>query len=218
MEDTTIEDVLKTVEALHNQKDYEGALRVLKDHQETISSALWHYNMGVIQAKLNHLPEARYHLLMAEKSGLASKELYQNQDLIETKLEIPRLEKALSATDYVIKGSLVASQGIFTFLGLLFIIAGILSLRKKLGLTVFFSSIGTAIVLLAINFWVHSWDQVIVLENSPLREGPSAIFEAREELPAGVKIIVKREGEWLKVVYPSRFEGWIKDQGLKELK
>jgi hypothetical protein len=218
LEDTTIEDVLKTVEALHNQKDYEGALRTLEGNQGNISPGLWHYNVGTVLAKMDQLPLARYHFLMAEREGFSTKELFQNKDIVENKLEIAKLEKPVGTSDYLYKGSLIASQGILTFLSLVVIIIAIIANKKKAGLKIFFGLLVTAGIFLGVNYWIQSWTKMIVITERPVHEGPSAIFEAREEIPSGIMLIVEREGEWIQVKYPSRYSGWIKDSGLKELK
>lgn len=218
MEDTTIEDVLKTVEALHNQKDYQGALRALESNQGKISAGLWHYNMGTILGKMENFPLARFHLMMADSHGYTRKELFQNKEYIETKLDISRLEKPLSTTDYLVKGSLFASQGLFTMLSLIMIILGVISFIKKAGIAVFGTCLLTAGLLLGANFWIQSWDKVIVVEAQAIHEGPSTIFGAREEIPSGVMLVTKKTGEWRKIYYPARFSGWIKESGLKELK
>jgi hypothetical protein len=67
-------------------------------------------------------------------------------------------------------------------------------------------------------YWVKSWDRGIVLIPRPIKEGPSVIFSSNQELPVGIMVVTKREGDWLKVIYPTRFEGWIHSTHIKELK
>lgn len=218
MEDTTIEDVLKTVETLHNQKDYAGALKTLEANQAKISPGLWHYNMGTEYGKLQNYPLSRFHFMMADLEGFSTKELFQNKELVENKLEVQKLEKPLTVSDYLRKGSLIGSQGIFTLVSLVLIIAGIVSVWKKAGFKVFVSLLLCAGILLGLNFWVNSWNKSIVVTAQTIYDGPSVIFSTTNELAPGVMLITSKEGEWLKVVYPSRFSGWIKNTGLKELK
>jgi hypothetical protein len=218
LEDTTIEDILKTVETLHHQKDYAGALRALETHQGEVSPGLWHYNMGTIYGKLEKLALARFHILMADKAGYSSKVLFDNKNLIEEKLDIPKLEKPLSIEDYLVKGSLIASQGLFTMMSLLLLIAGIISIKKKANVKIYSGFLFLSVMLIGLNFWVHSWNKMVVIEAQPIHEGPSAIFSAQEELPSGVMLVTIQSGEWLEVIYPTRFSGWIRKTGLKELK
>jgi hypothetical protein len=218
MEDTTIKDVLKTVEALYDQKDYTGSLQTLESQKASLPPGLWHYNMGTLFGKLENWPMARFHLMMADAAGFTSKELFQNKELVELKLDIQKYEKPLGAMDYLIKGSLVGTQGIFTLLALLFITGGLISVWRIKSIKIMASAISFAIILFALNFWIGSWKKLIVIRALPLHEGPSVIFGAKEEIPAGVFLVTQEKGDWLKVIYPSRFEGWVKETGLKELK
>lgn len=218
MEDTTIEDVLKTVGDLYNQKKYQDALKTLEANQESIGSGIWHYNVGTVLGKLENYPLARYHLLMAENEGFTIQEVSLNKKLIESKLDIVKYEKAYSIRDYFIKGAIGASQGILTTLSFLLVIFIIINLWKKSNIKTISVLIVSILFTLGLNWWIHTWNKVIVLSSQSIQDGPSAIFPVREELPTGVMLVASREGDWLKIIYPSRFQGWIKNKGLKELK
>lgn len=217
MEDTTIEDILKTVEALERQNDYSGAKKLLEQNQTHLDPALWHFNLGVLNAKTEQWALARFHFLKAQESGYSKPELVTNQNIVEDKLEITKLEKPISTSDYLMKGALLGSQGIFLSLSLLLLVAGLLSLWKKAGLKVFSIFVVLALGLTAINFWIISWDKYLVINPTPVFEGPSVIFQNRGEIPSGVFVIVKKQGDWEKILFPSRFDGWIKAADLKEL-
>lgn len=218
MEDTTIEDTLKTVGELYAKKDFNGALRELETHKSDISEGLWHYNMGTVQAGLQNYPLARFHLLKAEATGFISSEVLQNLELVEGKLEVSRLEKPLGLSDYLIKGSLYASDGLLTTLALVIFLVGMINLRKTKNLKKLALLAVSVLIVLGINFWIRSWPMSIVTAPQAVMDGPSGIFSAKEEIPSGVLVISKPDGEWRKIVYPSRFQGWIKNTGLKELK
>jgi hypothetical protein len=218
LEDTTIEDVLKTVEDLYVQKDYQKALSVLEANQSKMGSGLWHYNVGTVYGKLQNWPLARFHLMMADQAGLSSKDVLTNKDLVESQLDIKRLEKPLSPHDYFTKASIEASQGILTTVSLLLVIMGLVSFWRKSSVKALGIFLFLVIGVMSFNFWVHTWKRSIVIQAQSIQDGPSAIFGAREELPVGVMLITNRKGDWLEIIYPSRFHGWIKDAGLKELK
>lgn len=218
MEDTTIEDTLKTVEAFYVQKDYANALRTLEANKSKISTGLWHYNMGTIHAGMKEWARARYHFLQAEKEGFVSKEAEQNLELAETALDISRLEKPLAWSDYAAKGALIASEGILGTMALFILIIGMVSVIKKKSLSALSILVVLVLAVVGLNFWIGSWPLAVVMKPQAIQEGPSVIFAGREELPIGVLVIATHEGEWRKILYPSRYQGWIKNTGLEELK
>lgn len=217
MEDTTIEDILKTVEALHRQNDFAGAKKLLEGHQSDLDPGVWHFNLGVLNAKLDQWALARFHFLKAEEQGFSEPDLLNNQKIVEEKLEIQKLEKPISTADYLVKGALIGSQGIFLSISLVLLIMGIIALWKKAGSKIFAVFISLAILITGLNFWILSWDKYVVINPAPVFEGPSVIFQNRGEIPPGVMIIVEKQGGWERIIFPSRFEGWIKAVELKEL-
>ena len=177
-----------------------------------------HYNMGTLNARLDNLPMARFHLLMAEQYGYSSKELFSNQQLLETQLQAVQYERPISNLDYLIKGSLEASNGIFTTLSFLLILIALIFAIKKVSLKIIVSTIVTSFVFLGLNLWVQSWDKFIAINSTIIHEGPSTIFQTQNEIPPGVMLIASKKGKWLKIFFPSRFVGWVDEANLKELK
>lgn len=217
MEDTTIEDVLKTFEDFYASKDYEKALLTLKTHEEELSPGILHYNLGTVYAQIENLPLARFHLLKAERSGLTSERLQQNLNIVEEKLDMNKLERATSVQDHFVQVSTTLSGDILNSLSLVLLIIGLLILRQKRTVTRMIALILMVSLPLTFDFWVRSWPRAVVLEPQEVREGPSQIFSPVAELPSGVVIIFQDHGDWRKITYPNRFRGWIKPQSIKEL-
>lgn len=218
LEDTTIKDVLKTVEAHYNQKDYTSALSLLQANKANISPGVWHYNVGTIYGKLDDWAMARYHFLLADWEGLSSKEVVSNRMLVEEKLDIQKLEKSFSPSDFFIKASIESSHGILTSLSLLFVLFGVICFwRKKSWKTISIFCV-MSVMFVGLNLWILTWTKFISVKSQLIYDGPSVIFPTREELPIGILIVTRQKDDWLQVVYPSRFEGWVKFNGLKELK
>jgi hypothetical protein len=167
---------------------------------------------------LEKLPEARYHLLMSERHGFHSKELSLNQEIVESKLGVSKYENPLTLTDYVARGGLIGGQGYFTTLALFFLVIAIWILRKKDRLKSSLFYLTFSVIFVGLNFWVHRWDQSIVVSPKVIHDGPSSLFGERGELPLGVMLITTENEDWIKIIYPSRFEGWTKRDGLKELR
>jgi hypothetical protein len=217
LEDKSIEDLTKTLQSLYATGDYQAGLKFLDANKEKPSPALWHYNMGTLYGKVGNLPLARYHLLRAEGEGFSTPELFQNKELVEQKLEIAKLEKPLTKSDYLVKSALIGAEGVFTFILFLSVLAATVSVWRKASAKVTSTFVLLAISFGALNLWVNSWEKRVMLETVPLLDGPSVIFPSRGEIPAGVFLVTQQKGDWIKVIYPSRFEGWIKVYGFKEL-
>lgn len=217
MEDTTIEDVLKTFQDFYVKKDYDNALLTLQKEGDELSPGLLHYNLGTVYAKKGDYPMARYHLLEAERQGFSGNDLYQNLNLVENKLEIAKLEEPQSVTDQLVRVGDLAANGILTSLSLLILIFGLLSLKKQRSWGRVTAFLALFLIPLAMNWWIRSWPKAINIEEQEILEGPSAIFSPIGELPAGVLVITEDKGDWSKIIYPTRYSGWIKSKRLQKL-
>ncbi|WP_408098245.1 hypothetical protein ACJVC5_04850 [Peredibacter sp. HCB2-198] len=209
---------MKTVEALYVQKDFAKALQTLEANKSKISPGLWHYNMGTVYAGMKEFGKARFHLLQAEREGFVSKESEQNLEVVESALDTTRLEKPLAWSDYAVRGAMIASEGILSTLALFILIAGMIGVLKKKSLALFSALTVFVLLIVGVDFWINSWPLAVVTTPQGIQEGPSAIFASREELPSGVLVLATHKGEWRKILYPSRYQGWIKNTGLEELK
>lgn len=189
----------------------------LEKQREKISPGLWHFNAGTLKAKMQNPAEARFHFLEARFHGFDDQKLSNNLSLIEDQLEVKTLEKPIEPLDYAVKFSLWAEGGFFTMLSLLIILFGLILVKKTQKYSVLALTILIAAVPLTMNYWVKSWSKAVNLNPQIVLDGPSAIFGSRGELPPGIFLITRSSGEWKEVIYPSRFRGWIKNAGLKEL-
>lgn len=217
LEDTTIEPVLKTFEDFYQKKDYPNALLTLEKSMNELPLGLKHYNLGTVYAQMQQWPQARYHFLSAKKNGFERTEVTQNLEIAEAKLEVTKLEEPLSTSDYFIKYSTSATGGVFTTLALLILVVGLFVIKKSGKIKSAWILIPAVLVPLGVNLWIKSWPWAVVMKPAGLHDGPSAIFEARGELPPGLLVIAKPNGDWKQIIYPVRFSGWVKTDVLKEV-
>lgn len=208
---------MKTFQDFYLQKDYANALSVLEKNPSAFSKGLWHYNMGTLKAQHQQWAEARFHFILARENGFVEKANLENLQLVEEKLDVKHLEKPLSTTDYLIKGSLWASEGFLTTLSLLMLLVALWNLRKNKNYRMGAVYALLIALPLLLNFWIANWPRKMVIAAQMVQEGPSVIFGGTTELPPGVTLITKGKGDWLQIVYPSRFSGWIKETGVKSL-
>lgn len=217
MEDTTIENALKTFQDFYLKKDFVNAQKILLENQATIEPGIWNYNMGIVQSELNNPAMARYYFLKAERSGFEDPKLIQNKNLIESQLEIPKLENPINGSDWFIKGSLISAQGPLITLGLILLVLGLWSLKKSLTFKRLTLVLGIVALPFVLQLWISQWPQKLVSVPLPIYEGPSALFTVRGELPPGVILVTNKKGQWEEIIFPARFHGWIKSEGLLSL-
>ena len=208
---------MKTFEGYYLKKDYPNALLTLEKHQQEIESGLWHYDMGTVFGEMQNWPMARYHFIMADARGFNSKELAQNQRLTEAALEVGKLEKPLDTSDYLIKSALVAAEGPLVTLSLIFVVLGLWTLKKSPSIKRALVFVFVVLTPLVLDLWIDSWPRKIVTAPKSLFEGPSALFEARGEIPAGIFVITNTKEDWEEIIYPARYSGWVKADGMKKL-
>lgn len=217
MEDTTIEDVLKTFDNFYAKKDYANALLTLQNNENKISPELLNYNLSTVYAQTGSWPLARFHLLNAQALGFSGEQVWQNLKVVESKLDIEKLEKPLTVTDFMVRAGLFASGGPLTSIGLLMLLLGLLLIKKAPTIR---KTLQVALLVsfpVGMDLWIRSWPRAIVIESQSIMEGPSAIFKGSGEVVPGILIIGPKTGNWRRVIYPSRFSGWIMNKGLKEL-
>ena len=217
MEDKIIKDILKNVGALYDKNDYQGAIHLLEKNKIHVSPGVWHYNLGTLYAKLENFPISRYHFMMADLKGYSEKSLFNNKKIVEEKLEIEGHEQSHTLTDYLIKGSIEASYGLLTTLSMMMLVSGIFVSFRKSNLKLLKFWAFASVLILIFNFWVQSWKKGIIIESQILHDGPSSLFISNNELPLGLMIVVLEKDDWLKIVFPSRYRGWIKNNGIRIL-
>jgi hypothetical protein len=217
LEDTTIEAALKTFQTQYMGGDYPNALITLNSLKTKMSEDLWHFNMGTVLGKMEQLPLARYHFVMAEMKGFNRKEIKDAQAFISEKLELQRLEKPLHTQDYLLTFGMTFTEGVFTSISLIFVVLGVWSIRKKAELFQIVIVFILALIPLGLDAWISNLPKSIVIETTPIYEAPTAIFGVKGELPAGVMVVTKVKEGWEYIIFPSRFSGWIQPSGLKPL-
>jgi len=208
---------LETFEKFYKGKQYRQALDYLQKHQQDLDPGIFHYNFGLLMIHNENWPLARYHFLMAENNGVLDKALFVNEKLVEEKLDTARYEEPQTINDYFIKYSMEMSAGYYTTLSLIFLIGGLVIVRKISNLRAW--TIWSLLVLAPIlyNYWVDSWEKVIVEKEIVLMDGPSNLFLTEKKIPPGALLVLKTKDGWSKVIYPSELHGWIRDTDYKRI-
>ena len=208
---------MKTFEAAYAKEEYASALQVLQKNSASIPTGLYHYNVGTTEAALKHWAQARYHFILASRAGMNSDALTNNLKITESELNVGKLENPIGVRDHLFQGAMIAADGWLTTLSLLILVIGLWSMRKVRDLRTMLVTLALVLMPLGLNLWIDSWTKSIVLEPHQIQEGPSAIFGTTGELPAGILLITKKQEGWDEIIYPARYQGWIKSNSLLRL-
>ena len=138
---------------------------------------------------------------MAELNGFSGRNLNQNLDLIEEKLDVARYEKPHGYLDTLIKGSVSFSHEILIFLSLGFLLVSVILFCKKYTKKWVLAGVLFSASFLGLNAWIQSWDKYIVTQVQTIYDGPSGLFKTMNEVPQGIMIVTIHYGDWLKIIY-----------------
>lgn len=222
---------------LFEKGEHKKALSYLKDNRKDFDPALYHYNLGVNYAKLDQLVEARYQFEMAKNQGLYSKELRSSLQKVRELSGAEQMEEKSTIMDYVYDQGV--SSSLYTGINISLIALIIVIVQFK-NLAQNWSKF--ALVLLSLApmlgqlYLKTNYANSLALAESPVLLGPSKIFEQKQSLTPGMKVIVGRRGrelstelptelpnkeskpdEWLFIVSPSSHRGWVQASNLRSL-
>ena len=202
---------------LYLKKDYKGAAQYLLDNKQQFESGIFHYNLGTIYSKMGDQATARFHLEKAIQEGYINSSSLNNLTFVKSQLQVDDLSTSTSLPDQVVNTvSAIPASGYFSmtlFLALLFTLMirfkkiqkkWVMALVIALSLTPMFIS----------NFYVKNINHAVVLQDIPLYEGPSKIFNEKGKVRAGSKVVVGQfKDGWFYIEFPISLSGWInKDQ------
>ncbi|MDH4467741.1 MAG: hypothetical protein QE271_06750 [Bacteriovoracaceae bacterium] len=216
--------LLDTLNSLYQQGDYPKAQQLLKENAASFPAGVWNYNQGVLSYKQGNVPLARLYWENAKRSDLSFTGVENNLFIAKEQLGLVNIESQHQPfwSDYLDDVGTKSDQSflVFAILTLFFLIlVGVKVKRPKWRYPLF-------VVLLVAGLWQleKSYDnhylpaanQAIILKETTLREGPSAIFNQSGKIPVGLKVSLgKIQDEWALIERPEEFYGWV---GLNDLK
>lgn len=209
------EFIIKEFNQLYIERKFDQAKGYLLEHKSELQPALFHYNFAVVQVKLGDLAAARYHFEQARALGMTGTELNSNLEFTTRQLNIESVEHSQewleAANIHALESNEFAYHALFLLL--LSLCVYLVKRVKKIWLIL--------IVLLALGlegFYFYHVKQVlfaVTLKEAQLREGPSMAFDTTKNIPAGLKVIVrKRDQSWYLVEYPQSMVGWVSSSDL----
>lgn len=216
MSNSSTPETLKSLESLYVSGKLDEAIKSLITQKANFEIGPFHYNLGTLYAKKGEHAIARFHFEKAIKAGFVGDEVLNNLAYSTKSLQLDKIESDNLALDVYYSSFFSSFSILLMVLGIYFLIVLILKKMQKISLktTAIFLVIG--IIPLALKLTLNrDLKEAILLKKSALKEGPSAIFESHQELPAGIKLIItKPKDGWYFIKYPSHFSGWVQNADL----
>ncbi len=205
-------DLLKSLEGLYTQGKVEEAINLLKENEQSLDRPLFHYNLGTMLVKNKQLPQARFHLEVAKILGFKPSMVDNNIEYVKENLGLMRLEEPRTLSENYYRTMEGIPREYFVSFFLVCILIGLYFYRKLKRAWVLILFICLSMTFPLAKVYQNQLVKVgIVSTDTPLREGPSEVFEQTGELPAGLKVFISeiRDGSWYFVESPKPFRGWV---------
>ena len=204
---------LQELQEMYSSNDFQAGVDLLIKTRGNWSPDKFHELLGSFYLKLENFARARYHLELALEKGSLSSSVTHN-------LEYLMVEMGFSESGYtgwwdqfnnVV--SLLPFE-IWAALSLLLLSAAFWKFHRrwhgqgrKFILTMWICA-----ALPQVLFWgvLQQRMSAIVLEEAPLYEGPSSVFNVAKTLRGGEKVVIGKDGNgWSLIVAPKFFRGWV---------
>lgn len=204
---------------MYQEKNYDEALKLLNQHKSELEPGVYHFNLGTILLKKEQFAFGRYHLELAIKNGFYTTESLKNLNSSKELLNVIQFEE----TNFWERTSQVlytAPWDFYLFFTLLTLGATLLFWKK---LSSKFSKIALIIIaVVPLSFpliFINNQFAIVTQKEQPIFEGPSEVFDQSNELPIGLKVLVKDNNDgWYKIITPERFSGWVKKNSIMLIK
>lgn len=206
---------LASLEPLYHQSKWQQIIDQLEQHQDQLAGWLYHYNLGTVYSKMEAYGAGRYHLEKALSLGAPRTDALNNLEYVLANVPIQDFGRSHEVMDQVFSVWLQWPSVSFLALGLvIFFVFTLILWRKRLRPGLGTLAVGLACLLPVTldQLVVRKYQVAIVLQEVPVLEGPSGIFEEKYEIPEATKVMVrpatKTEG-WYQIIRPQRLSGWI---------
>ena len=211
--------ILKEFKSLYETKKYEDALTILHENKPMFDPGVYEFNIGLIYIKQEHYTLARINLERAKEYGFMNNELNSALDEVKNFLDVTRLEENVSASDNINEILFDLPKEIFFSISVLLIIIFILYYKKIQSVAIRIASLVIIIFPIVFYFTVVSGkSEVVLLEELPVRRGPSEMFEEVQVVPKGMKVFINDQiGGWNLIVHPKSHQGWIKTEKVEKI-
>lgn len=187
-------------------------------NSSTIDPVIRDYNLAYISYKKNDLVESLYLLEKSKFSGLLSEEVDQAIISVKKDLGIYSVEKeSFNIVDDIYLNTATINFDLFlSLVGILLFSFIFFSFKQKLKTSLFM--LASTIVLGVFTYNINTLKTYINEAETIVYEGPSGIFDEKQIIPIGTKVILtKKFKQWSYIKYPEIYSGWVKNYKAKKL-
>ncbi|WP_412473907.1 tetratricopeptide repeat protein [Halobacteriovorax sp. YZS-1-1] len=213
MPDTNTGNPLKELEELYKNKDYEAYKDLLIKNKSLFIDAQYFYNLGTAYLKLEDLGAARLYLEKSYQLGQQDKLVTNNIDYIKTQYDLGSQEYNLVA-----KGLNIPSVYYTSITLVLLLIVLVLNWRTKIHKGIIFILFIVSLSPAIFNsiYLKATYNNAVVMKDTQVHEGPSAIFEHNQQAREGLRVIISKVNEgWSFIYWPSSVKGWVKSDSIE---
>jgi hypothetical protein len=219
MGNTNTSSVLKTVEDLYLKGEFGEALDYVSKNRHDLSASLYHFTLGTLYSKNNQIGLGRLHLEKAVKKGGINNFTLTNLSLTASQKQIEDLSNSPLLFERLMDQGLVfplKGYGIISLLVFIFVFY-LIRIKKFQTNLIKVVMVLLSLIPIGLGYFLHnSLTSAIVMQDIPVREGPSKIYEENTLVSEGSKVIVKSHvNGWYAIEYPKHLAGWIKDDAIQ---
>ncbi|MBT7608931.1 MAG: hypothetical protein HN576_04200 [Bacteriovoracaceae bacterium] len=211
---SNINQILKSLQEHYLSKDYDAAAKLLIKHKDELDPGLFHYNLGTVHTKSGNLAAGRYHLEKSIKNNFVNTKVLNNISFIERNLAVADLSNSNNLSDQTMNVSLKYSAEAYLGFTLICLLAVLFAFKKKIIQNKYVVCLFVLLTILPIGMqqlYLKNINYAILLKDTEIREGPSAVFVSKSSIQAGSKVIVGEfEAGWVYIKYPIEHSGWLK--------
>lgn len=207
---------MKAFEESLGRGELAQAKELLNSNQQNLEPSAYFFHLGRVYALENQWAEARIAFLKSQNI-IPRPETAENLKLIETKMAIKEVESPRTIKDYIINATYFTGTELALTLNLLLLVIGLWTYRRSRNFKKLMSILILMLILGSFSLWINSWPWKIAEDELNVYQGPSEIFDTVQVVPKGIKFLGVEKDKWINIIYPSRFEGWIKKEKISEL-
>ncbi|OUR92867.1 hypothetical protein A9Q84_20350 [Halobacteriovorax marinus] len=209
-------ELSKSLETLYLDGKFEKAVDLLLESKSALTDVDFHYNLGVVYAKMGELGPGRYHFELAMKKGYLGSDLINNLNVIKSQIQVADISNSDFLADKVINFLSTFPVGYSVSITLVLVAIFLILMRAQLVKSKLI--VALALFISTMPPVLHSYliaDKTFAVSMNELKifEGPSAIYDVKTTLPAGSKFIMgKSDKGWFYIDHPVELSGWVKKE------